>query len=130
MAALRSRRRAINALLSSILSESDTWLCPVPLFLEYEDVLMRAEIILETGRGRQDYAGFLTDLVASIEPVGFHFLWRPQLADPKDEMVLETAVNGRADAIVTFNQRDFAPATPKFGIEIMSPKQALTRSKI
>ena len=34
-----------------------------------------------------------------VEPVRIHYLWRPQLRDPEDEMVLETAVNGRADAI-------------------------------
>ena len=130
VAALRSRRGASNALLSSILKSQDiTWLCSVPLFLEYEDVLMRAEFILETGRGRSDYAGFLSDLAASVDPVELHFLWRPQLADPKDEMVLETAVNGRADAIVTFNQKDFTPAAPKFGLEILTPQHALMRSK-
>jgi predicted nucleic acid-binding protein len=31
------------------------------------------------------------------EPVPTHFLWRPQLRDPNDEVVLEAAVNGRAD---------------------------------
>jgi hypothetical protein len=33
-------------------------------------------------------------VVAMTEPVKTHFLWRPQLRDPGDEMVLETAVNG------------------------------------
>ena len=130
VAALRSRRGASNSLLSSVLnSQNIAWLCSVPLFLEYEDVLMRAEFILETGRSRSDSAGFLSDLAASVDPVELHFLWRPQLADPKDEMVLETAVNGRADAIVTFHQKDFTPAAPKFGLEILTPQHALMRSK-
>jgi predicted nucleic acid-binding protein len=42
-------------------------------------------------------------------------IWRPQLRDPNDEMVLEAAVNGHAHAIVTFNQRDFLPAASRFG---------------
>ena len=42
-----------------------------------------------------------------IEPVETHFMWRPQLRDPADELVLEAAVNGRAEALVTFNRRDF-----------------------
>jgi hypothetical protein len=37
-----------------------------------------------------------------------------RLRNPDDDMVLEAAVNGRADAIVTFNHRDFAPAAEKF----------------
>jgi predicted nucleic acid-binding protein len=43
----------------------------------------------------------LDALSAVIEPVVFRFLWRPQLKDPADEMVLETAVNGQADRIAT-----------------------------
>jgi predicted nucleic acid-binding protein len=48
------------------------------------------------------------------------------LRDPDDDMVLEAAVNGRADAIVTFNRRDFGPAA-QFGIEILSPGAAVAR---
>jgi len=42
-------------------------------------------------------------------------------------MVLETAINGRADGIVTFNRRDFALATQQFGIAVLSPAEALGR---
>ena len=57
----------------------------------------------------------LLDAVATVcTPVPLAFLWRPTLRDPDDDMVLEAAVNGRADAIVTFNHRDFAPAAEKF----------------
>jgi predicted nucleic acid-binding protein len=42
-------------------------------------------------------------------------------------MVLETAINGAADAIVTFNQRDFIAAAKQFGLSILSPGEALTR---
>ena len=55
------------------------------------------------------------------EPVKTHFLWRPQLRDPGDEMVLEAAVNGRADALVTFNLRDFGSAPSRFGVELLLP---------
>ena len=52
---------------------------------------------------------------------GARFLWRPQLRDPGDELVLEAAVNGRADAIATFNQRDSRPEADRFGIDILPP---------
>ena len=55
------------------------------------------------------------------EPVRLAFLWRPVLKDPNDEMVLETAVNGRADRLVTFNRRDFATVRKLFGIAISGP---------
>ena len=60
-------------------------------------------------------------------PVKAHFLWRPQLRDPGDEMVLETAVNERADALVTFNVRDFGSVPERFGIELIVPREAIRR---
>ena len=68
---------------------------------------------------------FLDGLVALAEPVKSHFLWRPQLRDPSDEMVLETAVNGQADAIVTFNLRDFRVAPGTFGITVQRPAETI-----
>ncbi|PYU01971.1 MAG: hypothetical protein DMG34_17280 [Acidobacteria bacterium] len=43
------------------------------------------------------------------------------LTDPNDEMVLETAMNGRADAIVTFNERDFRPVAARFRSSVVRP---------
>ena len=127
VAALRSRRGASNALLREVLAGAATWCCSVPLFLEYEDVLLRAEFVLETGRTRAEYSGFLDDVAGVIAPVELNFLWRPQLKDPKDEMVLETAVNGQADGLVTFNRRDFLPAADRFGLPVMTPRAVLER---
>jgi predicted nucleic acid-binding protein len=57
-----------------------------------------------------------------------YFLWRPQLRDPKDEMVLALAVSGQADAIVTLNERDFLPTAPDlFGIAVIRPGPFLRR---
>jgi predicted nucleic acid-binding protein len=49
---------------------------------------------------------FLDAVVAMAGPVKTYFLWRRNLRDPGDEMVLETAVNGQTDALVTFSLRD------------------------
>lgn len=62
-----------------------------------------------------------------VEPVQIRFLWRPLLVDPRDDMVLETAVNGRADLLVTFNQRDFLTAAKGFAHETVRPSEALDR---
>jgi putative PIN family toxin of toxin-antitoxin system len=72
-----------------------------PLFLEYEDVLKRPEHRLAHGLAPEAMEEFLAELAALIEPVEVHFQWRPQSRDPNDEMVLEAAINGRADALVT-----------------------------
>lgn len=62
-------------------------------------------------------------------PVETHFLWRPYLRNPNDELVLEAAVNGQAAAIVTFNQRDFGAIPLQFGVEVLSPVTTLMRIK-
>jgi hypothetical protein len=54
-------------------------------------------------------------------------MWRPQLRDPGDELVLEAAVNGRATTITTFNRRDFQPAASRFGIDILLPSETIRR---
>jgi predicted nucleic acid-binding protein len=51
-------------------------------------------------------------------------MWRPRLKDPGDEMVLETAVNGAADRLVTFNVRHLAAAARDFGIRVVQPRDA------
>jgi predicted nucleic acid-binding protein len=72
-----------------------------------------------------DVAGFLAALASAAEPVELNFLWRPQLRDPADEMILEAAVNGRAAAVVTHNVRDFRPATTQFGVQTLTPAEFL-----
>ncbi len=65
-------------------------------------------------------AAFLDAFCLLAEPVELFFLWRPQLRDVADEMVLETALNGRADALITLNERDYSPAR-RFGLPILTP---------
>ncbi|WP_217807307.1 PIN domain-containing protein [Methylomagnum ishizawai] len=77
--------------------------------------------------GEAEVRQFLDGVAVLVEPVGTYFLWRPRLRDPADEMVLEAAVNGRADAIVTFNQRDYGRTPGEFGIEALKPSDALRR---
>jgi predicted nucleic acid-binding protein len=70
---------------------------------------------------------FLDAVIAMCEPVETHFMWRPQLRDPADELVLEAAVNGGAAGIVTFKVRDFGGAPARFGVHLLSPQEALRR---
>lgn len=95
-------------------------LVSVPLFLEYETVLTRPELLLALDLDRELVLGALDYLMGFVEPVRLEYLWRPQLNDPADEMVLETAINGRADYLVTFNDRDFRSAG-RFGIRLATP---------
>src|SRR4029077_3926088 len=51
------------------------------------------------GLTRRPVGIFLDAVIGMIEPVESHFMWRPQLRDPADELVLEAAVNGQAKAL-------------------------------
>jgi putative PIN family toxin of toxin-antitoxin system len=129
VAALRSQLGASNRILTLVAERRLVPLVTTALFLEYEDVLNRPEQRLATGMSEDDVVGFLAALASAAEPVDVHFMWRPQLADPADEIVLEAAVNGRASAIVTHNVRDFLPATRDFKIEVITPSVMLRRMR-
>jgi predicted nucleic acid-binding protein len=99
----------------------------VALAIEYEAVGNEPEHRQAGGLSEREVDIFLTAIIALAEPVETYFWWRPQLTDPEDEMVLEAAVNSRADAIVTFNMRDFGKARSRFGIEVMLPREVMAR---
>ena len=129
VAALRSAGGASNALLVLIAQQAIRPLATTALFLEYEAVLLRAEQRLATGMSEADVGGFLAALASAAEAVEVHFQWRPQLRDPADEMVLEAAINGRADALVTHNVVDFSSAAARFGLRVVTPGEILKELK-
>jgi putative PIN family toxin of toxin-antitoxin system len=126
VAGLSSRRGASHALLRHVLNRRLTILAAPALWLEYEDVLKRADIRRLHQLSGAEVDAFLDALAILTEPVNIHFRWRPQLRDAKDEMVLETALNAGAQALVTFNRRDFQPACSRFGLRLLQPAECLT----
>ena len=130
VAGMRSPTGASAAILQFVREGRATLLLSVALALEYEAVCFQAEHRLASGLSEEEVDIFLTAVIAMAEPVATHFLWRPQLRDAGDEMVLEAAVNGRADALVTFNVRDFGTAPARFGIQLLQPRQAVMRVKL
>ena len=92
-------------------------------------MLTRPEQIASHGLSMSEVNSLMAEFAALTEPVEVHFLWRPMLADPKDEMVLEAAVNGRADALITHNMRDFASVQDRFNLDILRPADFLQRAR-
>ncbi len=127
VAAMRSPSGASAALLREARHGRIQVLANVALAIEYEAVCRLAEHQLASGLDDADITTFLDAVIAMVEPVDTHFMWRPQLRDPADEFVLEAAVNGGAAAIVTFNLRDFGTAPLGFGISVLKPADALKR---
>lgn len=129
VAAFRSRRGASNLLLERVGRGLVRPLVTTALFLEYEDVLLRPEHRLVTGMSEEDVTRALAALASGAEPVEVYFRWRPQLRDPADELVLEAAANGRADALVTHNVRHFAAAVERFELRVLTPQQCLQETE-
>jgi len=86
---------------------------------------MRPEHRAASGLSWQDVEEVLLDAAAVTRPVRLAFRWRPALVDPADDMVLETAANGGADAIVTFNLRHFEVVRESFHCSVVLPGRAL-----
>ncbi len=126
VAAMRSDRGASRVLLVRALERRYALLVSVPLTIEYEAVLTRTEHLEAAGVSHDDVQTLLDAIAATAEPVELDYLWRPTLADADDDMVLETAMNGPADVLVTFNRRDFDIAAATFAIRIKSPAEAVT----
>jgi putative PIN family toxin of toxin-antitoxin system len=127
VAAMRSPGGASAAVIRAVRDGVVTLLLSVPLAMEYEAVCGRSEHRMEAGLSSRQVEVFLDGIVAMAEPVRTHFLWRPQLRDPNDEMVLETAVNGSANVLVTFNVRDYGTAAAQFGVAVLLPREAIAR---
>lgn len=127
IAALRSDLGSSRQVLLAALNRDFELLLSVPLILEYESVLTRPEHLAASGLSASEARSVLDDLASIATPVRLAFRWRPRLSDPDDDMVLETALNGRANAIVTFNQSHFVAAIRDFHCAIIPPQAALTQ---
>lgn len=129
VAALRSRSGWSRQMLSQVLRLELVAGVSVPLFIEYESELQRAEQRAAFGLSISEVDTFLSGLASVLQPIDISFLWRPQLKDPADEMVLEAAVNGQCSHLITWNMRDFAQAAPKFNLKLSTPAQFYSTQK-
>lgn len=97
------------------------------LFLEYEERLRGDPELQTLGVTDNDLTAFLDELAAKSYRTPVNVRWRPVSPDPDDDMVIECAVNGGAEVIVTFNIRDLRPASDLFGIIVLTPREFLSR---
>lgn len=98
-----------------------------PLFVEYEAVLLRPERLAAANATAAQIVALLDALATVAVPTALDFRWRPSGAAADDELVLETAVNGQAHAIATFNHRHLRSAAARFGILADRPGAILRR---
>ncbi len=127
VSALRSRNGASFALVSALPDPRFRICLSVTLYAEWQAVLTRAEHFPPGADARQAI-GFTRYLASIAHLQDVHFLWRPFLRDPNDDMVLECAVASGANTIVTHNVRDFARAA-SLGVKAKTPGQFLKTLK-
>ena len=127
VAAIRSPSGASAALIRALQAGQVQAAASVALFVESEATCTRAEHLLASGWQAKEMTDFLDALAGLVEHTEIHYMWRPQVRDVADDMVLEAAVNAMVDAIVSFNTKDFGDAPERFGIEVLLPRDALAR---
>ena len=123
LSALRSNRGA-SFLLLMLAGQSNLFdfNLSVPLVLEYEDVAKRPGLV--PSLSMQAIDDILDYLCSVARRHTIFFLWRPFLKDPRDDMVLELAVEAQCDYIVTFNRKDFV-GSDQFGVAVVTPHEFL-----
>jgi putative PIN family toxin of toxin-antitoxin system len=119
VAAARSSKGASYQLISKLPSSKFELAVSIPLYLEYQDVLLRPEV--KPGNiSNADVISFVRKILDYSHKQSIYFRWRPWLKDPNDDMILELAIASQSSYIVTFNLRDFQNIE-LFGIEAISP---------
>lgn len=119
LAALRSKRGASYQILVRIGAECFEPAISVALVLEYEAATKR--LLMESRLTARDIEAVIDFICAHAVTGDIFYLWRPQMKDPKDDMVLEVAASAGCTHIVTFNTRDFAGAE-RFGVKVVTPR--------
>jgi putative PIN family toxin of toxin-antitoxin system len=130
VAGLRSAAGASRIIILAVRAGVVVPLASTAIMVEYEAVLKRDEHLRAAGLAAADVDAFLDAWSAHVEPVAPGFTHRPSIKDPGDEKFVEAAINGHADALVTFNVTDYRglhERTMALSIEVCRPGDILRR---
>lgn len=127
VAAFDSPTGASRQLILEALDGNVGLLMSTSLLFEYEAVLTRPAVLRMIGIDEAAVTAVLDELAGLCVPVALDYRWRPAAADPNDDMVIETAINGGADVIATFNIADMRAGAARFGVAVARPAAILRR---
>ena len=127
IAALKSKQGASHKLLISLPNGVYKPNISVPLFLEYEAVAKRTGLV--SGLTNEEINAILDYILSKSSIREIFYLWRPYLKDPKDDLVLEVAVESQSEYIITFNKKDYK-GIDKFGIKVVTPQEFMVERGI
>ncbi|MGM0623562.1 MAG: putative toxin-antitoxin system toxin component, PIN family [Campylobacterota bacterium] len=92
------------------------------LFREYEDVMKRKKIQSVTPLNLTEQSELFEAYLSTCTWNEIYYMWRPNLKDENDNFVVELAVASGAEAIITYNAKDFKNAELIFGHKITTPE--------
>lgn len=124
VAALKSKRGASYKLISIIDEGKFQISISVSLLFEYEDVLKREN--MNFALENEEIDNILDYICKIADRREIFYLWRPYLKDPRDDLILELAVESESDFIITYNKKDFE-SIDKFGLQALTPKEFLEK---
>ncbi len=122
IAALKSSKGSAYKLLMALPNNVYLTNLSVPLFIEYESVAKRTGLV--SGLNENEINTILDYILSKSSIRKIFYLWRPYLKDPKDDLVLELAVESQSKYIITFNKKDFV-GVEKFGLKAVTPQEFL-----
>jgi putative PIN family toxin of toxin-antitoxin system len=125
--AVRSSDGAAGEVLRMIFREGLVPLMDLKLGLEYRDVALRSEHVKASALSKREILELIEAIEAFAEPVKVVIKPRPLSPDPNDDMILDLAINGRAEALVTSNTKHFMAAGKRFGIPVLTPAELLEK---
>ena len=124
IAALKSVRGASYKLLFDTSRKKYEQCISPALIFEYESVAKRASSKILLNNSEIDS---ILDMICEwSNKCEIYFLWRPFLKDPKDDFILELAVESQSEFIITYNKNDFE-GIKKFGVKALTPKEFLKK---
>lgn len=129
VAGFSSATGASRRLLLAVLDREVRMLLSTPLLIEYEAVLTRPAVLAMARVSAEEVMAVLDELTGLCVPVAFDYRWRPQARDPDDDLVLETAINGGAEVVASFNVADMEAGGRRFGIVVERPGTVVRRIK-
>jgi putative PIN family toxin of toxin-antitoxin system len=125
VSAIRSSSGAAAEILRRVLLGKLTILLDYKLACEYRTILFRDEHVAVSGKTPDEIEELILLLEDIALPVRVVAKYRPLCTDQNDDMVMDIAINGSADAILTNNVRDFQVAGKRFSIPVFTPRDFL-----
>jgi len=126
ISALIGKRGANREVIRQCLTGKYLPLISNPLFQEYEDVSSRKRVKAICPLSVMEVRDLLNAFYSVCSWVPIYYLWRPNLKDEDDNFLIELALAGNSQTIVTNNVKDLEAAELRFeDLRILTPQQIL-----